>query len=444
VSVKVSFIVPCLNHLAQTQQMFGSLKDTLPLGLSYEVIFVDDASTDGTRTWLAGLAEPNIKVIFNDETIGYAKANNKAFTFAQGQIVGLLNNDLVFKPNWFEPMLEILENPVLRAGIVGNVQVRIADGALDHAGIEFTLRAKFEHIRQDKLRTNKHHLQTFAITGACCLIRKDTLDRLNGLSEEFLNGCEDVDLCLKISQLGLQSYVALNSIIGHYVSLTRGVDSLQNEKNSSLLQKKWRDVLHIELSLNWYAALVGKAEKVLKDNLDGEIVPDALTSPFATSSVIAENMLLRNEQQWSRILHQKDLNVFEENQITCSGLTAYANSEYLVADDVIRVEVKGIKNIKNFCMYGHRINTVYDSQCVITMTINQFHKKVFDVTNHHSFILNIDEPLLLNDLVNFFTIVIKQTPKNNSTHSIVVESPILVTHFMIDKRLVIPQSLEIN
>ena len=443
-SVKVSFIVPCLNHLVQTQQMFCSLKDTLPFGLSYEVIFVDDASTDGTRTWLAGLAEPNIKVAFNDETCGYAKANNKALTLAQGQIVGLLNNDLVFKPNWFEPMLEILENPALRAGIVGNVQVRISDGALDHAGIEFTLKAKFEHIRQDQLRTNEPHLQTFAITGACCLIKKDTLDRVDGLSEEFLNGCEDVDLCLKISQLGLQSYVALNSTIGHHVSLTRGVDSLQNEKNSSILQKKWRNALHSELTANWYAALIGRAEKVLDENLDGEIVPDALTSRIAASTVIAENMLLRNEQQWARLLHQRDLNIFEDNQITCSGLTAYANSEYLVADDVIRLSVKGIKNIRNFCMYGHRIHTVDDSQCVITMTINQFHKKVFDVTNHQSFVLNIDEPLLLNDLVNIFTMVIKQTPKNDNTNSIIVASPILVTHFMIDKRLVIPQLLVVN
>ena len=95
-------------------------------------------------------------------------------------------------------------------------------------------------------------------------------------------------------------------------------------------------------------------------------------------------------------------------------------------------------------MYGHRINTVNDSQCVITMTINQFHKKVFDVTNHQSFILNIDEPLLLNDLVNIFTMVIKQTPKNDNTNSIIVASPILVTHFMIDKRLVIPQLLVVN
>jgi GT2 family glycosyltransferase len=437
VSVKVSFIVPCLNHLAQTQQMFCSLKDTLPLGLLYEVIFVDDASTDGTRTWLAGLAEPNTKVIFNDETIGYAKANNKALTLAQGQIVGLLNNDLVFKPNWFEPMLEILESPTLRAGIVGNVQVRIADGALDHAGIEFTQRAKFEHIRQAQLRTNNTHLKTFALTGACCLIKKDTLDRVDGLSEEFLNGCEDVDLCLKIAQLGLHSYVALNSTIGHHVSLTRGVDSLQNEKNSSMLQQKWRNVLQCALSASWYSALLDPATTLLSDHFDGEVLPELLTSPFATSELIAENMLLRNEHQWARLLNESDLNDRSEIQILCAGLSSELGSEYLVAGERVRMTLKGIKSVRNFCAYGHRVDNAEQSRCHVTVMINNLQKKIFDVTNSRSFILNIEDPLLLQDCDNNFKLSIDQTPNlaEGATKGFAT-SPVLFTHFMLDKRFV--------
>ena len=125
-SIKISFVVPCLNHLAQTQQMYLSLKETLPLGLQYEVIFVDDASTDGTRAWLAALTEPNIKVIFNQATLGYVKANNKALALARGEVVGLLNNDLVFTPKWLEPMLEILESPVLSLNILDNHKLMFA------------------------------------------------------------------------------------------------------------------------------------------------------------------------------------------------------------------------------------------------------------------------------------------------------------------------------
>jgi GT2 family glycosyltransferase len=442
VSFKISFIVPCLNHLGQTQEMYRSLKETLPFGLKYEVIFVDDASTDGTRAWLAALTEPNIKVIFNSATLGYAKANNKVLELARGQVIGLLNNDLVFEPNWLEPMLNILESPALKAGIVGNIQVRVVDGALDHVGIELNLRAKLEHNRLSQTDSRQAYVKTFALTGACCIIKKDTLDRVQGLSEEFLNGCEDVDLCLKIAQLGLYSYVALNSTIGHHVSLTRGVNILQNEKNSAALQHKWRAVLKREVTKSWHKELTEQNTDVLAEYFDGEILPEILSVPMATAELIAENMLLRNEYQWARLLQQTSLNDDESIKITCTGLSAEPNSEYLVASDIVILTVTGLRNVRNFCAYGHRVETATQSQCRIIITINNLQRKIFDVTNQRSFVLNIDEPLLLQEIDNAFKIFIEQTPnaKENKGES-TITSPVLLTHFMLDKRLVISNEL---
>jgi GT2 family glycosyltransferase len=437
VTFKISFIVPCLNHLEQTQQMYRSLKETLPLGLKYEVIFVDDASTDGTRAWLAALTEPNIKVIFNSATLGYAKANNKALQLASGQVIGLLNNDLVFESSWLEPMLDTLENPALKAGIVGNIQVRVLDGALDHVGIELNLRAKLEHVRWRQTDTSQSYVKVFALTGACCLIKKDILDRVQGLSEEFLNGCEDVDLCLKIAQLGLHSYVALDSTIRHHVSLTRGVNSLQNETNSSTLQKKWRAVLKREITASWYTSLTKQSTAVFEEYFDGEVLPEMISMPEATSDLVAENMLLRNEYQWARLFQQADVNHDGTIQITCSGLSQEPGSEYLVASEVVRLTVKGVKNVRNFCAYGYRVENARQSQCLIKVTVNNIQSKIFDVTNDRSFILNIEDPLLLQESENHFKLSIEQTPNitEHSTQSI-ANSPVLFTHFMLDKRFV--------
>ena len=119
--IKASIVIPLLNEQDSLKELATWIDSVLTAHeISYEVIFVDDASTDGTRAWLAALTEPNIKVIFNQATLGYAKANNKALALARGEVVGLLNNDLVFTPKWLEPMLDILESPVLKAGIVGN------------------------------------------------------------------------------------------------------------------------------------------------------------------------------------------------------------------------------------------------------------------------------------------------------------------------------------
>jgi GT2 family glycosyltransferase len=122
----VSFVVPLYNHLEQTQAMLESLQASLPANLDYEIILVDDASTDGTREWLQQLNVPRVHTILNPLNGGYARANNTGVALARGEILGLLNNDLLFEPGWLEPMLDILGLPALNAGLVGNVQVRAA------------------------------------------------------------------------------------------------------------------------------------------------------------------------------------------------------------------------------------------------------------------------------------------------------------------------------
>src|SRR5206468_659098 len=114
--------------------MLASLQATLPANLTHEIIFVDDGSTDGTREWLATLREP-IRVVLNERNLGYAMANNHAAATARGELLVLLNNDLVLQPHWLEPMLATHAALDERAGIVGNLQLNARTRELDHAGI---------------------------------------------------------------------------------------------------------------------------------------------------------------------------------------------------------------------------------------------------------------------------------------------------------------------
>jgi hypothetical protein len=74
---------------------------------------------------------------------------------------------------------------------------------------------------------------------------------------------------------------------------------------------------------------------------------------------------------------------------------------------------------------------------LIKVTVNNIQSKIFDVTNDRSFILNIEDPLLLQESENHFKLSIEQTPKitEHSTQPIAT-SPVLFTHFMLDKRFV--------
>ncbi len=98
--------------------MLESLLSIIPVDLNYEIILIDDGSTDGTLEWLHGLDSQNIHVIFNDSNLGFAKSNNKAVNIAKGEILGLLNNDLIMQDGWLEPMLHVLCHSSLDAGML--------------------------------------------------------------------------------------------------------------------------------------------------------------------------------------------------------------------------------------------------------------------------------------------------------------------------------------
>jgi GT2 family glycosyltransferase len=249
--VLVSFIIPLYNCLPLTQAMVASLQATLPAGLAHEIILVDDGSTDGTRAWLKTLREP-FQVVFNDRNRGYAVSNNHGASFARGEILALLNNDLVLQPGWLEPMLAALRRATL-AGVVGNVQLDARTGVLDHAGIVINLQGKPEHARALPplwSRLIAPVRRRPAVTGACLLIPRDFWTALGGFDEGFVNGGEDVDLCFRAHAAGRETYVVLHSVIRHHVSSSAG-RKLRDEENSQRLARRWHDRFVREATRAW-------------------------------------------------------------------------------------------------------------------------------------------------------------------------------------------------
>ena len=116
--MQVSFVIPLYNNLALTRGCVESLQATLPAGLAHEIILVDDGSTDGTREWLKTLAAP-FHVVLNDRNLGYAVANNRAAAIASGNLLALLNNDLVLLPGWLDPLFRAHRSLDAQAGVIG-------------------------------------------------------------------------------------------------------------------------------------------------------------------------------------------------------------------------------------------------------------------------------------------------------------------------------------
>ncbi|HUR60597.1 MAG TPA: glycosyltransferase family 2 protein [Opitutaceae bacterium] len=240
--MRVSFIIPLYNCLPLTQAMLASLQATLPPGLTHEIIFVDDGSTDGTRDWLKTLTAPPFRVLLNERNLGYAVGNNRAATVARGEFLVLLNSDLVLTPGWLEPMFAAHEALRTRAGLIGNVQVQATSGVIDHTGIIINRTGKPEHDRRppSHLRLLLRPLrQVPAVTGACLLVERALWQQLGGFDESYVNGGEDIDLGFRARAVGRVNAVALRSIIRHHVSASPG-RKLRDEENSARLVRRWQ------------------------------------------------------------------------------------------------------------------------------------------------------------------------------------------------------------
>jgi len=302
---KLSFIVPMFEHLDQSKVMLASLLATVPAGLDFEVIMVDDGSTDGTRDWLGRLRDERIRPLLNPTNLGYARSNNRAVQVAAGDVLGLLNNDLILLPGWLEPMLEVLREPAANAGIVGNVQLRVDDDRIDHAGIEVTHLAKVEHIRA-RPPGGEARRRVFAVTGACCLISRRDFQRVGGFDERYLNGGEDVDLCLKLRAQGRYAQVAAASRVRHHVSLTRSANPQSQERaerNSRLLFQQWGPVIQWETKGAWLRLLASPADPAAARVIDEFcLAPAYERAPQAVSGILAKSICHREEARWRQLL----------------------------------------------------------------------------------------------------------------------------------------------
>ncbi|MBT5900617.1 MAG: glycosyltransferase [Opitutaceae bacterium] len=261
--LKVSFIIPLYNGLELTQACLRSLQSTLPAELTHEIIFVDDGSTDGSREWLKTLPDP-CRHLLNETNLKFAGSNNRGAREAEGELLALLNNDLELLPGWIEPLLTALDEDQSIA-LIGNVQRRVDNDQIDHAGIRFRADAKLEHIRELPSASSirrKPVRYTAAVTAACCLVRRKVfLDTGGGFRQEFENGGEDVDLCLALADRGQRVAIALNSVVRHHVSASRGKARPHDEANSRRLFGRWRgDIINL-CAADWARTKISKWTK---------------------------------------------------------------------------------------------------------------------------------------------------------------------------------------
>ncbi|MBS1721056.1 MAG: glycosyltransferase [Armatimonadetes bacterium] len=113
--MRVSVLLTCYNHLRHLQLAYQSLLDQT--FTEFEIIALDDGSTDGTREWLSAQTDPRLRLIFNETNLGTYATLNVGLREAKGEFIAVLNDDDLWAPEKLAQQVQYLDaNP--KAGLV--------------------------------------------------------------------------------------------------------------------------------------------------------------------------------------------------------------------------------------------------------------------------------------------------------------------------------------
>ncbi len=210
---KTSIIILTYNNLDYTKACIESILKYTDLD-TYELVIVDNNSTDGTHEWLK--KQDKWKIILNDKNEGFPKGCNQGIQCASENDILLLNNDTIVTENWLKNLKICLESDSL-IGAVGAV----CNNQENRQGVNFNFKDMEEMQQLAKLNNvsnkDKWEEKNFLI-GFCLLIKREVITKLKGLDENYSPGyIEDNDLSLRIINLGYKLMLCHDAFIFHYL-----------------------------------------------------------------------------------------------------------------------------------------------------------------------------------------------------------------------------------
>jgi GT2 family glycosyltransferase len=230
----------CLNSIAQ-----GGVPET-------DVVVVDNHSSDGSVAMVESKF-PGVRVIANKENVGFAKANNQGMKEARGEYILLLNSDTIVLPGAFRAMSEFLSEHPEAGGAAcrllnadGSIQASIGRQAgpgitrlvfrlsglsrlIRRGHTRHFLRRYFGWILGETVRsylgpytTSRAAMEVESISGACLMLRREAIDAIGVLDENFFMYLEDLDYCARLRKAGWKLYYIPAGEIIHLVGRSSG------------------------------------------------------------------------------------------------------------------------------------------------------------------------------------------------------------------------------
>jgi hypothetical protein len=187
--------------------------------LNFEVIFIDNASTDGSLELVEKMfgSDPHLKTIRNDENLGFAEGNNVGARVAKGNYIVFLNNDTDVNSKWLKELVEVMESDPT----IGIAQSKIllmrdpmkldcAGGFMDPYGWTNKRGEREKDVGQyDEVS------EIFYAHGATMAVKREILEKVGIFDPKFFIYYDDLDLCWRVWLCGYKVVFVPKSVVYH-------------------------------------------------------------------------------------------------------------------------------------------------------------------------------------------------------------------------------------
>jgi GT2 family glycosyltransferase len=259
---KVTIIILTWNGLAYTKRCLETLRARTAFP-DYEIVVVDNGSTDGTVEYLRSL--PWLRLFENRDNQGFVKGNNRALAECGGDSdFVLLNNDTeIIQPEWLS-RLQATAYSAPEVGVVG-ARLRRPDGMLQHAGTYMPVETFWgQQVGAGEKDVNQFNAdaEVEGVVFACAYIKREVYERVGPLDEDYFSYFEDSDYCLKARSHGFKVVCCGSATVVHHENTSTKVNRVSHGdmflESQKTFRRKWRAALESSRytsEVNWHSLL---------------------------------------------------------------------------------------------------------------------------------------------------------------------------------------------
>jgi glycosyltransferase involved in cell wall biosynthesis len=272
----VSIIIPTKDHVDILQRCIQSILDKTDYP-NYNIFIVDNQSEDPEtfKYYNSLVTNSKIKILHYDYPFNFSALNNYAVTCVDSPYLLFLNNDTeVISEEWLTAMLEHAQrecvgavgakllypnNTIQHAGLILGItgtpgQIGVADHSHKHLPHNYA-----GHFLRPQLIGNYS-----AVTAACLMIRKEVFIEIGGFNEDLAIAFNDVDLCMKIRNMGYLIVYTPYSLVYHHEFMSRGYENTPG--------KRVRFLWEVTLIREIWGAIIDRGDPYYNPNLTLERV----------------------------------------------------------------------------------------------------------------------------------------------------------------------------